>query len=139
MKTRSELKSRYEICKSLHGQLESYVSAPRRDFQQAAENADYYGTIVVEEMRRLQLSGVSAVVDEKDEPQLMHELRLFMDQEEYYDYMSTCHHTLRDSSRVWDNTASTSLLFLVPPSDLDKRKTAFIVFVSHKCSKSNLV
>ncbi|KAI9232403.1 MAG: hypothetical protein BYD32DRAFT_491267 [Podila humilis] len=101
----------------LYNHLESINKSQRGYFRQVAANTQYYHSMVVEELERLDSSGVKVVVDDKNQGQLLKEIHDIQRRVPEWEYRNTCYHTLHGDSR--GNELVTSALFLTLPSDLN--------------------
>lgn len=103
----------------LYALLKSSFQRKRNDFQQTAANTRYHISMLAEEIERVSEAGVRILVEEKNQGQILEELRGLEDQAEQWNYQVVCYHTVEDNRTAWDDTTSTSALVIVLPKDLN--------------------
>ncbi|KAG0339225.1 hypothetical protein BG000_002594 [Podila horticola] len=111
------LKQLNDTCAYLYKYLETFTSGINGRFRQASANARYYHLLLVEEIERLDQTGVKVLVDGKDQEQLLEELRDSQEKAKERLYQNTCYSTLFETFNKWD--FATSSLLIVLPIDLD--------------------
>ncbi|KAG0335282.1 hypothetical protein BG000_007651, partial [Podila horticola] len=114
---RPSLKDLFDACKRLYQHLKTVTEDNRNNFRQAVANTRYYHSTFLEEVERLDQAGARNPVDEVDRDQMLEELCDLEQQVPEWTYRNTCWSMLYESNVECD--FSTSLFFIVLPSDLD--------------------
>ncbi|KAG0316516.1 hypothetical protein BG000_004838, partial [Podila horticola] len=114
---RPPLKDLFDTCKHLYQCLKTAAEDRRINVRQAAANTRYYHSMLVAEIERLDKAVVNTLVDGKTRKRMLKELCDLQQKVQELTYRNTCRSMLFEAGIVWD--FSTSLFFIVLPSDLD--------------------
>ncbi|KAG0326112.1 hypothetical protein BG004_003037 [Podila humilis] len=107
-----------ETCTDVHKQLGSSVHAPRDDFQQVAVNFRYFQSLLMEEIKRLNHTGVNnPQVHEQDQTRILEELYNLEKQVHDKDHHNIFHSMLSTKGIGLYN--ATSIFFVILPASLD--------------------
>lgn len=106
----------YRTSWQLYKDLENNASN-RGQFKETAANARSHHMTLVKEIETLNKAGVRALVDGKDQGQMLQELHTLEHRVPELEYRNTCRDMLHEVDRKW--SYATSPLFVVLPSDLD--------------------
>ncbi|KAG0340651.1 hypothetical protein BG000_011429 [Podila horticola] len=111
------LKQLNDTCTYLYNHLETVTDHITGRFRQVAANTRYYHSLLVDEIERLNQTGVKVVVDGKGQEQLLKKLRDFQQEATDREYRSTCYSMLFNKDNWWDYASSSFLIVL--PVDLN--------------------
>ncbi|KAG0333729.1 hypothetical protein BG000_008930, partial [Podila horticola] len=111
------LKDLFDTCIQLYQHLEKTAGNEIEPFRQAAANTRYYHSMLMEEIEMLHTAGINTQADGKGLKQMLEEVCALEQQVPQWTYQVTCGSMIYEASYQWD--FSTSLFFIVLPSDLD--------------------
>lgn len=106
-----------EICRGLYKQAKRNIKQDEVSFQQVAINARYYHSLLMDEIQRMDATGVEVQLRGKGRVQILEELQNFGQQDLDWDYLGTCYNTLVKDTIAYDSPAPR--LFIILPADLD--------------------
>lgn len=110
-----QLKHLYEAFKPLHELLSRDNNRPRNKFRQVEVNFQYRAK-AIEELKRLDQLRFRALVDGRDQEQILDKLNNLANQASKWDYKHSCHHLLADRGRDWNCFSPRP--FIILPLDL---------------------
>ncbi|KAI9233222.1 MAG: hypothetical protein BYD32DRAFT_465546 [Podila humilis] len=100
---------------SLYKYLQTAAKESRDPFLQAAFNTRYHYSMLMEKLKRLGQAGATALVEGKNQAQLLEELRDLRQKVSLWDYQNTCCSIWNNKSAQWDY--GTSPLVINLPAD----------------------
>ncbi|KAG0352151.1 hypothetical protein BG005_008372 [Podila minutissima] len=106
-----------EICRGLYKQAKHNIKQDEVSFQQVAINARYYHSLLMDEIQRMDATGVEVQLRGKGRVQILEKLQNYEQQDLDWDYLGTCYNTLVKDTIAYDSPAPR--LFIILPADLD--------------------
>lgn len=106
----------FSTCMEMHKRLEDSFDSNRISYLELTANTRYHNSMLVDEIERLDRAGVTALVDGKNQGDLLQELRHLEQQVQEWDYRNTCENIFAraDNHREY----ATSRIFIALPCDL---------------------
>lgn len=115
-----ELERLFELCIHLYERLECASSTIRATFQQIAVNIRHYQSLLMEEIERLDATGVKIRVGTKGRDQILKKFAKLEKQVPDWNHQSVSFNMFHGVQSKWDY--ATSKLFIVLPADLSSWK-----------------